>query len=112
MTLIQIGDRQINIKKLGESKLEETVLDVVRSNNLKKNEVIDYYFKKYKFRPHKKLNGEMSFIECAMKHDYDLLTKYVKDLKYSTGNYNTLITCISGNKMDLLRQKNIIYYKI
>lgn len=104
MLTINKDGKDVNIKRVGEGAVQTVVLDVIKHNHPKKYEVIDYYFKKYKFKPHKLLNEEMSFIECAMKHDPELLFKYVKDIDIKVPGYNVINACIVGGRTDLLKK--------
>lgn len=104
MLSIALHDKTVNIKRAGMDALEQIVIDVIKTNNPKKIEVIDYYFKKFKFKPHKKLNNEMSFVECAMKYDFDLLCKYITNLDIVAPNYNIINVCVANNKVDLLKK--------
>lgn len=104
MLSIQKDGKDINIKRLGEGCLQVLILESIKSNNSKKYEIVDYYFKKYKFKPHKILNGEMSFIECTLKYDFDMLTKYVQDIDIKAPGYNVINACVMAGKVDLLKK--------
>lgn len=104
MLSIQRDGKDVNIKRLGEGTLQVLVLESIKSNHPKKYEIVDYYFKKYKFKPHRVLNGEMSFIECTLKHDFDMLTKYVQDIDIKAPGYNVINACVMSERIDLLKK--------
>lgn len=104
MLSIQKDGKDVNIKRLGEGSLQVLILESIKSNHPKKYEIVDYYFKKYKFKPHRVLNGEMSFIECTLKHDFDMLTKYVQDIDIKAPGYNVINACVIAGRVDLLKK--------
>jgi ribosomal protein S18 len=56
-------------------------------------------------KPHKKLNNELSFIECSIKYDdHDLLCNYVKNLTLCAPSYNIINLCVEYNKIELLKK--------
>jgi ankyrin repeat protein len=104
MLTVSKDGKYVNLKRIGENALQIYVLEAIKNNDPKKYEVVDYYFKKYKFKPHKTLNGEMSFIECAMKYDFAMLTKYVPDIDIRAPGYNVINACVMGKQHDLLKK--------
>lgn len=104
MLSVNKDGKEINIKRLGEGSMQVLVLEAIKCNYPKKYEIVDYYFKKYKFKPHRVLNCEMSFIECALKYDFDMLTKYVQDIDIKANGYNVINACVMSEKIDLLKK--------
>lgn len=102
--MVMIKGQEINIKKIGSSMLETMVINVIEENHPQKEEIVNYYFKKFKYKPCKKMDGKMTFIECAMKYDVKLLFKYVTDLNINAPNYNVINICVKCNKLDLLEK--------
>lgn len=101
---IELNGKYINFKVAGKGKLEKILLHAIRTNSSKKIEIVNHCFKKIKIKPHKKLDNDVSFIECAMKHDYDLLCKYVPNLNISAPCYNIINLCVEYNRADLLNK--------
>lgn len=57
--------------------------------------MVDYVFKKCKTKIHKKLENDMSFVECTLKHnEFDILCKYSTDLNIMASNYNIINACV------------------
>lgn len=111
MTTIELNGKPINLKTAGRDTLEKVMLHAIKTNNPKKTDAIEQYIKRFKFKPHKKLNDEMTFIECTMKHDFDLLQKYIPNLNISAPNYCVINACVENNRPDVLikyvKEKNI-----
>jgi len=111
MTTIELNGKSINLKTAGRDTLEKVMLHAIKTNNPKKTDAIEQYIKRFKFKPHKKLNDEMTFIECTMKHDFDLLQKYIPNLNISAPNYCVINACVENNRPDILikyvKEKNI-----
>jgi ankyrin repeat protein len=94
----------VNIKRVGEKTLEKYVLDSIKNNYTNKKDITNHYFKRFKMKPHKKLNDEMSFIECALKYDNQMLFEYVQNLNINAPGYNVINVCIEHNKIDLFKK--------
>ena len=61
--------------------------------------------KKIKFKPHKKLNDKINFIECMLKSkQYKLLDKYVPNLLIHSPNYNIINTSVKLNDVEILKK--------
>lgn len=97
--------RKINFKRLTNLELEKLVIDVIKNDHIKQSNILDVFFNKFKIKPHKKLNNDMSFIECCLYYKkYDLLNKHVSNLNMSVPNYNIINVCVFANNPNLLKQ--------
>ena len=97
--------KDINYKNLKQNKLEDYIIELIESKNNKCEEIIDYYVKKIKFKPHKKLNDKINFIECMLKSkQYKLLDKYVSNLLIHSPNYNIINTSVKLNDIEILKK--------
>lgn len=103
--MYKIGETTINIKRLGCFELEKMVIEAIKLNCENKVQIVDFYFNKFKFKPHKRLDNNMSFIDCCLKYkDLDLLNKYIKDLNISAPNYNVINACVFSNNPEMLKK--------
>lgn len=102
---IEIGEKKVSVKNAGKSMLEKIILETIKCNHPKKDDILKSCFKKHKLKPHKKLNNDMSFIECSIKYDnHDTLCKYVTNITNSAPTYNIVNLCVLYNKVDLLKK--------
>jgi hypothetical protein len=102
---IEIGEKKVSIKNAGKSMIERIILEAIKCNHPKKDDILKSCFKKHKLKPHKKLNNDMSFIECSIKYDnHDTLCKYVTNITNSAPTYNIINLCVLYNKIDLLKK--------
>ena len=102
---VNLGNKLVNVKTAGKSTLEKVILEIIKTKHPKREEILNFYFKKNKMKPHKKLNGELSFIECSIKYDdHDLLCNYVKNLTLCAPSFNIINLCVEYNKVELLKK--------
>lgn len=102
---IELGNSKINIKNATNKTLEKVILEVIKTKHPKREEILNYYFKKNKMKPHKKLNNDLSFVECSIKYDdHDTLCKYVKNLTLCAPSFNIINSCVEYNKVNLLQK--------
>lgn len=102
---VNLGSKKIDVKKASKSTLEKVVLEVIKTKHEKREEILNYYFGKHKLKPYKKLNDDMSFIECTIKHDdYNVLSRYVKNLTICAPSFNIINLCVEYNKTELLKK--------
>jgi hypothetical protein len=102
---IELGNTKINVKNATNKTLEKVILEIIKTKHPKREEILNFYFKKNKMKPHKKLNNELSFIECSIKYDdHDLLCKYVKNLTLCAPSFNIINLCVEHNKIELLNK--------
>ena len=102
---VNLGNTKIDVKKASKTTLEKVVLEVIKTKHEKREDILNYYFKKNKMKPYKKLNNDMSFIECSIKHDdHDMLCKYVKNLTICAPSFNIINLCVEYNKIELLKK--------
>ncbi len=102
---VNLGNKIVNVKTAGKSTLEKVILEIIKTKHPNRESILNYYFKKHKMKPHKKLNNELSFIECSIKYDdHDLLCNYVKNLTLCAPSYNIINLCVEYNKIELLKK--------